>query len=239
MGEVLIDGETTGYCGSGCKAIVDSGTSLLAGPTTIITQINHAIGASGVVSQQCKTVVAEYGKTILDMLIAESQPQKICSQIGFCTFDGIHGIGMGIVSVVDKNNQKSSGSVNDAMCNACEMAVVWMQNQLRRNETEDQILNYVDQLCERLPSPMGESVVDCASLPSLPSISFTIGGKVLDLAPEEYVLQVGEGIAAQCVSGFITLDVAPPRGPLWILGEVFMGRYHTVFDYGNMQVGFA
>lgn len=38
---------------------------------TIITQINHAIGASGVVSQECKTVVDQYGKTILEMLLAE------------------------------------------------------------------------------------------------------------------------------------------------------------------------
>lgn len=35
---------------------------------TIITQINHAIGASGVVSQECKSLVTEYGKTILDLL---------------------------------------------------------------------------------------------------------------------------------------------------------------------------
>ncbi|XP_030539606.1 aspartic proteinase A1-like isoform X2 [Rhodamnia argentea] len=239
MGDVLIDGETTGFCSGGCSAIADSGTSLLAGPTTVITQINHAIGASGVVSQECKMVVGQYGKTILEMLLAEAQPQKICSQMGFCTFDGTRGVRMGIESVVDEHEHKSSGGLRDGMCTVCEMAVVWMQNQLRKNQTEEQILDYVNQLCDRLPSPMGESVVDCGDLASLPSVSFTIGGRVFDLAPEEYVLQVGEGLAAQCVSGFIALDVAPPRGPLWILGDVFMGRYHTVFDYGNMQVGFA
>ncbi|XP_038703706.1 aspartic proteinase-like [Tripterygium wilfordii] len=239
MGDVLIDGETTGFCADGCSAIADSGTSLLAGPTTIITQINHAIGASGVVSQECKAVVEQYGKTILEMLIAEAQPQKICSQIGFCTFDGTRGVSMGIESMVDKNLDKSSDGLHDGMCYACEMAVVWIQNRLRRNQTEEQILNYVNQLCDRIPSPNGESVVECTNLSSMPNVSFTIGGKVFDLAPEEYVLKVGEGVVAQCISGFTALDIAPPRGPLWILGDVFMGRYHTVFDYGNLQVGFA
>lgn len=38
---------------------------------TVITMINHAIGASGVVSQQCKAVVEQYGQTILDLLLSE------------------------------------------------------------------------------------------------------------------------------------------------------------------------
>lgn len=37
----------------------------------IIAQVNHAIGATGVVSQECKTLVSEYGEVIIDMLLSK------------------------------------------------------------------------------------------------------------------------------------------------------------------------
>ena len=50
-----------------------------------------------------------------------------------------------IESVVDKHNEASNG-VHDEMCRVCEMAVVWMQNQLRRNETADRIFDYMNKV---------------------------------------------------------------------------------------------
>ncbi|GMJ01920.1 aspartic proteinase A1, putative aspartic proteinase A1 [Hibiscus trionum] len=61
---------TSGVCVGGCAAIVDSGTSLLAGPTAVVTEINHAIGAEGVVSAECKEVVSQYGDLIWQLLVS-------------------------------------------------------------------------------------------------------------------------------------------------------------------------
>ncbi|XXG67822.1 hypothetical protein AAC387_Pa06g1079 [Persea americana] len=237
MGDLVIDGKPTGFCSGSCKAIADSGTSLLTGPSSIVTQINDAIGVTFVKSHECKAVVSQYGEVIIEMLLSEAQPKKICSQIGLCAFDGSRDVSISIESVV--NGDKSTTGEDDNRCSACKMAVVQMQNELKQNQTKERTLNYVNRLCDRLPSLKQESLVDCSKVSSMPTISFTIGGKTFPLTPEQYILKVGEGEEAQCISGFTPMDIPSPRGPLWVLGDIFMGVYHTVFDYGKVRIGFA
>lgn len=239
MGDFLIGDHSTGVCQEGCAAIVDSGTSLLVGPTAIVTEINHAIGAEGIVSAECKEVITQYGELIWDLLISGVQPGKACSQVGLCMFNGTKHVSTGIESVLEKGNKEESSIGDDLLCTACEMLVIWVQNQLKQKKTKEAALDYVNKLCDRLPSPMGEAVIDCESVLSMPNITFTIGNKPFNLTPDQYILRTGEGTVAVCISGFMAFDMPPPRGPLWILGDAFMRVYHTVFDFGELQLGFA
>jgi len=82
----------------------------------------------------------------------------------------------------------------------------------------------------------GEYTIDCTNPKALPDIVVTIGGNKFTLTGPDYVIDAGSGV---CLFGVLGIDIPAPTGPLWIMGDVFMRKYYTVFDFGQNRLGFA
>jgi len=79
------------------------------------------------------------------------------------------------------------------------------------------------------------SWLHCPDYSTLPNLEFKLNNVSYILTPQEYIMETG----GACISALMGMDIQEPVGPLWILGDKFMEKFYTVFDYENKQVGFA
>ncbi|XP_077537861.1 cathepsin D-like [Haemaphysalis longicornis] len=86
----------------------------------------------------------------------------------------------------------------------------------------------------------GRYLVNCQDTSKMPKVIFTIGGQQYKLKPADYILKVRSPDGAQrCYTGFGNTDDYGTKKPLWILGQVFMRKFYTIFDRGTNKIGFA
>jgi len=111
----------------------------------------------------------------------------------------------------------------------------------------------LQQLSAQIP-PIAE---DCSNLHELPTLRFVVGGNLLELPPQAYVMKVtGATLEANdvwdilffkpkvreinmCMPAFMQIDMESQHGPVWILGMPFFRYYHTTFDRVNTVMRFA
>jgi len=79
----------------------------------------------------------------------------------------------------------------------------------------------------------GQYTLPCDKVPSLPELSFFFNKQRYPLRGSDYILNIQD----TCISAFQGLDI--PGLNIWIIGDVFLRRYYTVYNLEKNAVGFA
>ncbi|AGO11391.1 AaceriACR143Wp [[Ashbya] aceris (nom. inval.)] len=74
--------------------------------------------------------------------------------------------------------------------------------------------------------------VDCSTISTAPDLSFEFGGSVFKLTPREYILRFGMSCALGVSGSSRVSGVA-------ILGDTFLRRYYTIYNFGDNTIGVA
>lgn len=125
------------------------------------------------ISTDCKNFVNKYTPAIINLLTHAIQPNEICTELGLCKAKK-HTVSN---KVMVKSNET---------CDLCKTIVSYAKLILGNNATEEEILKFLDELCDQLPDQLK---TECTAI--VDDYGKMILDKLLKQTPEEICSEIG------------------------------------------------
>jgi len=229
--------------GSDCSSSGDLSCTATFGQANQMAQFFESSPIDGILGLGFQSLATDNVVTVIQNLVSQgaisqpvfqffldSQPRSTTARIVFGGWDSSYFTGqINWVPLTSENYyviQVDGTYVNGNSLNQCDLGC----SAIVDSGTSELVgpAQYVQPLIQAI----GTVEQDCSNWHELPDISFEINGNKYAVTPVEYVLnQTGYGC---------TLGISSQAGfPYWILGDVFIRAWSTVFDQQQNRVGFA
>ncbi|XP_004413192.1 PREDICTED: prosaposin isoform X1 [Odobenus rosmarus divergens] len=93
-------------------------------------------------SEECQEVVDTYGASILSILLQEASPELVCGMLHLCSTQGLPVLPVRVIQPKD-----------GGFCEVCKKLVSYLDHNLEKNSTKQEILAALEKGCSFLPEP--------------------------------------------------------------------------------------
>jgi len=223
MEDVYINGESLNLCNGPCKLVIDTGTSIVTGPTDDLRKVLSKVKLNDCEDFSHLPQIAFRLDEELYSLSPEDYiifPNRIKRDINF------------LEKEYKKNTKKSTKIFNENEKNQKNLSEIqikkssffeletkeetsesYQKMKFREDYSDIEINEKVEDFKKK--NNNNENIVEAVE------INNTIRKKLI------------------CKRAFMPLNVEEPRGPLWVLGDLFLRKYFVIFDRDTKRIGIA
>lgn len=118
----------------------------------IIQNLDNLCNQLPMFQSMCVSIVASYAPKIIEWILKNENPQAFCSSVGLCSARSqMKPRKMLMQDRVRPSKTNKRAEAQSGSCSVCQLVVTYVEEFIKTNQTEQEIIDNLDGLCSQLP----------------------------------------------------------------------------------------
>jgi saposin len=119
----------------------------------IIQNLDNLCNQLPMFQSMCVSIVASYAPKIIEWILKNENPQAFCSSVGLCSARSQMKPRKMLMKdhIIRPSKTNKRAEAQSGSCSVCQLVVTYVEEFIKTNQTEQEIIDNLDGLCSQLP----------------------------------------------------------------------------------------